>query len=146
MVRIAKPEDLEALIPLLISLFTQEVEFQPNRALHEKALAEILADERIGHIFVAENEGKIVGMVSALYTVSTALGSQVALIEDMVVDQAYRGKQLGSELLSFALDFIKQRGCLRATLLTDSDNMGAQKFYARHGFEISSMVPLRKRL
>lgn len=146
MVRVATAEDLEALMPLLISLFTQEVEFQPNRALHEKALAEILADERIGHLFVVEHEGKIVGMVSALYTVSTALGGEVALIEDMVVDQAYRGKQLGSELLSFALEFIKQKGCLRATLLTDSDNVGAQKFYARHGFETSSMMPLRKRM
>jgi len=46
-------------------------------------------------------------------------------------------------LLRYATDFARERGCKRITLLTDGDNRGAQRFYGRHGFIASSMVPLR---
>jgi hypothetical protein len=38
----------------------------------------ILSDASIGRIFVIKEEGYIVGMVSFLWTVSTALGAKVA--------------------------------------------------------------------
>jgi ribosomal protein S18 acetylase RimI-like enzyme len=32
---------------------------------------------------------------------------------------------------------------MRLTLLTDADNAPAQRFYQRHGFAPSAMIPLR---
>ncbi|NQY93466.1 MAG: GNAT family N-acetyltransferase, partial [Campylobacteraceae bacterium] len=86
---------------------------------------------------------KIVGMVNFLYTISTALGSKVAILEDMILDKNCRGQNLGTTLIDFALATAKESGCKRVTLLTDEDNTQAHKFYENKGFEKSSMVPFK---
>ena len=82
-------------------------------------------------------------MVSLLYTVSTALGERVALLEDMVVAEQERDKGIGSRLLGEAVAFAKLVGCKRITLLTDGANRAAQRFYQGHGFDVSTMLPMR---
>jgi GNAT superfamily N-acetyltransferase len=82
-------------------------------------------------------------MANLLYTVSTALGGKVGLLEDMVVRPEFRGQGVGLALLSAAIEYAQQVGCLRLTLLTDVDNLSAQQFYQRAGFAQSSMVPMR---
>jgi GNAT superfamily N-acetyltransferase len=82
-------------------------------------------------------------MVNLLYTVSTAIGERVALLEDMVVSSSERGQGVGSNIIKQAVDFAKVKGCKRITLLTDDDNSGAHRFYERHGFSRSSMVAFR---
>ena len=142
-IRLATPADIPALCALLDQLFAQEAEFTPDRAAQQRGLAAIISDPAVGEILIAETDGRIVAMVNLLYTVSTALGERVALLEDMVVDAAARGAGLGSALLERAVGHARERGCRRITLLTDADNAAAQRFYARHGFGPSPMIPLR---
>ena len=61
----------------------------------------------------------------------------------MVVQPIYRGSGAGSKLLRAAIDFANSAGCRRITLLTDQTNKVAQRFYERHGFNLSEMVPMR---
>ncbi len=140
---LATVSDTPALSALLSILFTQEAEFQPDTVAQQRGLNAILSDPALGEILVARQNGQIVGMVNVLYSISTALGARVALLEDMVVAPAMRGSGLGSQLLVAAIEHAKQRGCLRLTLLTDADNYAAQAFYQKQGFEKSSMIPLR---
>lgn len=142
-IRLATAADLPALCRLLDQLFAQEAEFTPDHAAQQRGLAAIVADPALGEILVAVEDGRPVGMVSLLYTVSTALGARVALLEDMVVDARARGAGLGSALLQAAIVHAQRRGCRRITLLTDGDNLAAQRFYRRHGFAPSPMRPLR---
>lgn len=139
----AQVADIPALCELLSDLFSQEAEFVPDREAQSRGLSRILADESLGTVWVFKDERHIVGMVSVLYTVSTALGAEVALLEDMVVAPSHRGRQIGARLLAHAIADARRRGCLRITLLTDADNARAQAFYARQGFVRSGMVPLR---
>ena len=85
----------------------------------------------------------VVGMVSLLFTESTALGAKVALLEDMIVLPEYRACKVGSKLLSAAIACALESGCKRITLLTDQANTQAQHFYKMHGFEQSSMTAFR---
>ncbi len=140
----ARSEDIPALVRLLEILFSQEDEFTPDAALQERGLRAILSDPQLGEIVVAEEEGRLVGMVSLLYTVSTALGSRVALLEDTVVDPSRRGAGVGSRLLEEALQVCRRRGCSRITLLSDARNTKAHRFYRRFGFVGSAMIPLRR--
>lgn len=140
---LATVSDTPALSALLSILFTQEAEFQPDTVAQQRGLNAILSDPALGEILVARQNGQIVGMVNVLYSISTALGARVALLEDMVVVPAMRGSGLGSQLIAAAIEHAKQRGCLRITLLTDADNYAAQAFYQKQGFEKSSMIPLR---
>lgn len=145
-IRPATPADLPALCALLDQLFAQEAEFTPDRAAQMRGLAAIVDDPQVGEILVAVEDGCVRAMVNLLYTVSTALGARVALLEDMVVDAGARGAGLGSTLLEAAIAHAERRGCRRITLLTDGDNLAAQRFYRRHGFQGSSMLPMRRAL
>jgi len=50
---------------------------------------------------------------------------------------------VGTKLLSQAISFARDQGCKRITLLTDQSNEHAQRFYAKQGFVMSGMVPMR---
>ena len=144
--RKAEIEDIAVLCELLWELFSQEVEFTPNKETQEKALKKIIEDENIGDIFVAVKENKVIAMVNVLYTISTALGEKVAILEDMVVSQNYKNQKIGSSLIEFTLDYLKKNSFKRVTLLTDSDNFNAHNFYKKHEFTKSSMIVFRKSL
>ena len=74
---------------------------------------------------------------------STALGEQVALLEDMIVSPDERELGIGSMLLDHVVKYATKKGCKRITLLTDKTNIRAQKFYKQHKFNRSSMIPFR---
>ena len=88
-------------------------------------------------------DGAIVGMINLLFTISTAEGGFVMVLEDLVVHKEYQSKGYGSKLLQHAIDFAKQKNFLRITLLTDRPENLAQEFFRRHGFVESSMIPMR---
>lgn len=138
--------DVPELSDLLGLLFGQEAEFKPDREAQNRGLSRIVADPSLGFILAGKVDGRIVAMVNVLFTVSTALGERVALLEDMVVAEEHRGAGLGSTLLERAMDEARESGCRRITLLTDADNEKGQRFYRRHGFVRSVMVPFRKHL
>ena len=142
-ITLATLADIPDLCGLLDLLFTQEAEFTPDTAAQQRDLTAIIQNPDVGQILIARQAGKAVGMVSLLYTVSTALGGRVALMEDMVVTPDTRGQGVGAQLLAHAIALAKANGCLRITLLTDAVNEAAQRFYQRQGFVVSPMLPLR---
>ncbi|MFZ3088013.1 MAG: GNAT family N-acetyltransferase [Methylotenera sp.] len=139
----AKASDIPALCELLGILFSQEADFNPDFNAQSRGLARIIGNPDVGLILVARRDAQVVGMVSLLYTISTALGARVALLEDMVISPGMRGSGVGSRLLEQAIQTARSSGCKRITLLTDHDNESAQRFYQRHGFTFSAMIPLR---
>ena len=139
----ATTKDVAALCALLTTLFDQEAEFTSDPVLHRRAVEIILSQPETGQIWVAKRQGEIVGMINLLFTISTALGAPVALLEDVVVAPAHRNTGIGSRLVRTAIEAARQRGCRRITLLTDANNTGAQRLYARHGFERSAMTAMR---
>lgn len=142
-IQAARAADIPALCELLAALFAQETEFAPNAGAQARGLARIIGNPAVGTILLARDGEAIVGMVSLLFTVSTALGERVALLEDMVVAPAARGRGVGSDLLREAIAHARAQGCRRITLLTDGTNEAAQRFYARHGFARSGMMAMR---
>lgn len=139
----ASETDIPALSELLSVLFTQEVEFIPNTSAQYNGLAKIICNPDLGAVLVVREGRDILAMVNILFTISTALGERVALLEDMIVSPNARRSGLGSDLLTQAISFARSQGCKRITLLTDRENKSAQRFYAKHGFTESTMVPLR---
>jgi GNAT superfamily N-acetyltransferase len=140
---IATSADIPQLCDLLALLFDQETEFRPDRKLQVEGLRQIIGFPERGEILVLREGTSIIGMVNILYTISTALGGRVAILEDMVVVPEERSRGAGSRLLKEAIALAKNRGCLRITLLTDRMNDAAQRFYGRHGFNVSPMIPMR---
>ncbi len=139
----ASINDLPQLCELLNDLFTQDIEFMPDLDKQKNGLEAIINNPEIGEILVLKGDGKILGMVSLLYSISTALGGKVAILEDMIIHKDFRNHGLGKELLGEVVRFSKERNCLRLTLLTDFNNDSAIQFYQQFGFKKSEMIPMR---
>ena len=139
----ASLEEIPQLARLLGELFRQEADFEPAYARQERGLRMIIESPEVGQILVLRESGKVMGMVNLLFTVSTAEGGWVAVLEDLIVDVAARGRGAGRELLEAAILCAHNRGCSRVTLLTDMANVTARRFYARRGFKESAMIPMR---
>ncbi len=142
--RLAAFEDIPALCDLLKILFEQEKEFCFEQNKQENALKTLLSSPDLGAILVIEEMGKIVGMVTILYTFSTALNEKVGLLEDMIIAPDHRNKGLGSALIDHAFKFADSKGLKRITLLADGTNKKAHEFYKKNHFYCSEMVPFRK--
>jgi AraC family transcriptional regulator of adaptative response/methylated-DNA-[protein]-cysteine methyltransferase len=143
---VARTDELPQLLALLTILFAQEQEFAPDYEKQTRALEKILSDESVGTVYVARDEGQVIGMASLLYTVSTAEGGPAALFEDLVVLPTHRGRGIGAALAAFVIAEARRRGVLRITLLTDMQNERAQNFYRSLGFTDSTMKPMRLKL
>jgi GNAT superfamily N-acetyltransferase len=136
-------EDLPQLTDLLYDLFTQEGDFVPNRAKQMRGLRLILEQPSRGRIFVLRQNGTILGMINLLFTISTAEGGFVIMLEDVIVHRAHRGKGFGDKLLKHSIAYARKKDFLRITLLTDRLNDQGQHFFKEHGFFESQMIPLR---
>lgn len=140
----ARSVDLEDLVRLLTLLLGQEAEFTPDADKQRAGLGIIVADRRVGAIYVLEVDDRVVGMASLLFTVSTALGGRVAIFEDFVLAPEVRGRGLGRLLLAGVVARAKRLKVLRLTLLTDGNNHRAQHLYAAAGFVPSEMTVMRR--
>ncbi len=137
-------EDLPALTELVMELFAISGDFSPDRSVQEKGLQLVLEQPNRGRIFVLRNNHRIFGMVNLLFTISTARGGFVILMEDVVVHPAHRGQGYGTMLLKYVTDFAKQKNFKRITLLTDKISEESQEFFRKNGFEHSNMIPMRR--
>ena len=135
--------DITELCGLLGVLFSQEIEFKTDSNAQKRGLRAIITNPEVGIILVARHNDEVIGMVNILFTVSTALGGRVAILEDMVVLLSKRGSGIGSQLLTAAIATARENNCQRLTLLTDSNNKIAHGFYEKHGFTRSPMLPFR---
>ena len=140
----ATSDDLDALTELLGLLFEHEPEFSANRAKQAAGLKLILDNPTVGRILVARKENLIVGMVNLLFTVSTALGKQVVILDDLVVGLSERGKGVGKMLMDAAIAYCVKHDFARISLQTDFDNYAAQHLYESRGFVRSTMIAYRK--
>jgi len=139
----ATEADLDELSEMLGELFAQESDFRPDKEKQLRGLRLIFEQPSRGRVFVLRRDGAIVGMINLLFTISTAEGGFVILLEDLVIHKEHQGHGYGSKLLQHAIDFAKQKNFLRITLLTDRPENVAQEFFRRHGFVESSMIPMR---
>ncbi|EEF62772.1 GCN5-related N-acetyltransferase [Pedosphaera parvula Ellin514] len=118
----------------------------PDHERQVRALKQIIGQPELGCILVLREMDEILGMVNLLFTISTAEGGRVILLEDLIVRREHRGRGLGTMLMEACIAFAKENGISRITLLTDGDNAEAIRFYHKHGFQASPMRPLRLRV
>src|SRR5438105_15861863 len=118
--------DLDEVSGMLGGLFAQESDFRPDKEKQLRGLRLIFEQPSRGRVFVLRRDGVIVGMINLRFTISTAEGGFVVLLEDLVVHKQYQGHGYGAKLLNHAIEFARQKNFLRITLLTDRPENVAQ--------------------
>ena len=142
-VETATLEDLPQLVQLLVELFHEEEDFVPNEIKHETGLRIILEEPSRGRILIIRNDHTIMGMANLLFTITTAMGGMAVLLEDVIIHPAHRGQGYGGMLLAKVEKYSRKKGFKRVTLLTDKISAESQRFFQRHGYTFSSMIPMR---
>src|SRR5438552_6130742 len=101
----ATEADLDELSELLGGLFAQESDFRPDKDKQLRGLRLIFEQPSRGRVFVLRRDGAIVGMINLLFTISTAEGGFVMLLEDLVIHKQHQAHGYGAKLLNYAIDF-----------------------------------------
>ena len=136
-------EDLDEITELVMELLEVQGDFTPIRSNQENGLRLILESPSRGRIFVLRNDHCIIGVVNLLFTISTAVGGMVIILEDFIVHPVHRGQGYGSRMLAHVRKFAKDKKFIRITLLTDKISADSQKFFNAQGFHHSNMIPMR---
>ena len=136
-------EDMPQLVELLSALFSVEEDFVPDPKKQEHGVRMILEQPSRGRIFVLRTDHMAIVMANLLFTISTAEGGLVVLLEDVIVHPQHRGQGYGGQLLDYVIQFAREKGFRRITLLTDRISAESQSFFQKHGFKFSSMIPMR---
>ncbi|MDO9040945.1 MAG: GNAT family N-acetyltransferase [Desulfocapsaceae bacterium] len=140
--RSAEPADLDSLVSLLAALFSIEEDFVFDEPKQRRGLSLMLENER-GRVLVAEAEGLVIGMCSGQLLVSTAEGGLSLLVEDVVVDERWRGRGVGRLLMAAISDWAKANKVSRLQLLADRNNVPALDFYRSLGWHTTELICLR---
>ncbi|NJN89789.1 MAG: GNAT family N-acetyltransferase [Leptolyngbyaceae cyanobacterium SL_5_14] len=85
-------------------------------------------------IFVASNNGHIVGFTQLYPSFSSVSMKRVWILNDLFVEQACRKQGVAKLLLSTAEDFVRQTGAIRISLATQTSNIVAQSLYESLGY------------
>lgn len=87
---------------------------------------------------IAEREGQMVGYCKIGFDVTLehdAKGRRVMELKQLYLRGSETGSGIGAALMDWALDEARARGFDDVILSVWSQNFGAQRFYARYGFE-----------
>jgi len=136
-------EDLSSLTDLVVDLLDLQDDFTPDPALQKKGIRHILEEPARGRIFVVRSQDRIVGMANLLFTVSTAMGGFVLIMEDVIIHPDHRGHGYGARLLESVIEFAREKDFKRITLLADKLSNESQAFFQQHGFHYSTLIPMR---
>jgi len=134
LIREAKESDLLTIRQLTLELIET---MGDTEGIDIKLIAENcrnLLSEVNSYILVAEIEGIIVGFVN-FTTRKTILHCGLSgLIDELIVAKNYRGKGVGKQLLSSAIEKSRQLGCCEVEVSTEKTNIKAREFYRQCGF------------
>jgi len=144
-IREARDTDLSALAALLLELMTHHgvMPLSPERAA--ATIAAVLRAPTARY-FVAEVEGRIVGMLQVNERFSTWDAAPYGYIEDFCVTAAWRGRQIGTLLLDHLAAWARERGWTRLDLDVSASLTDSVRFYARRGYEDTGSLFYRLRL
>lgn len=90
-------------------------------------------------ILVAENDSKIVGLVSIIILRRLNHTKSEMYIPELAVTENLRHQGIGKKLITFCIDVAKKKKCYRIRLESGNQRKESHKFYRDLGFEQTSL-------
>lgn len=146
-IRRASKEDIPRIAELLLEVQKVHSDARPDlftagaRKYTDGELEEILSDET-KPVFAAELGGRIVGYAFCIISSPqshTLRPVRTLYIDDLCVDNNYRGHHIGTKLYNYVVSYAKSEGCYNVTLNVWADNKNAVKFYEKIGLKIQKI-------
>ncbi|MFQ6269065.1 N-acetyltransferase family protein [Kutzneria viridogrisea] len=138
--RRAREADVAAIVAMLADDVLGATRESPDDlSPYLAAFKDIEADPN-QYLVVADREGEVVGTMQLTFLPGLSRkGATRAQIEGVRVRGTERGTGLGSQLMTWAVDQARSRGCTVVQLTSDTARTDAHRFYEQLGFTASHL-------
>lgn len=144
-VKQAGPEDLQSLLPFIKAYYEfDSIPFQPVEI--GRSLTELLRNPSLGRVWIVYAGKESVGYVIVTFGYDLEFGGFIATVTELFIVPAHRGRGMGTQVLQFVENTCRDLGIRALELQVEQDNVEAQAFYRKLGFNTHERIPLSKRL
>jgi GNAT superfamily N-acetyltransferase len=138
-IREAGDGDVAAIASAVESLLLELGGRRPERQELEAETRALLEEPAGGSALIAEADGNVVGVLSASWQRAIHVPGVYATIQDLWVDEAWRSRGVGAELVEALASQARARGVSRLEVGLPRETFAAiastESFYSRNGFE-----------
>lgn len=136
-IRKANKSDVPALFALINELAVFEKAPEEVINTEEKMMEEGFGESPYFHAYMAEVDGRVVGMSLVYFRYSTWKGKTVYL-EDLIVNEPFRNRGIGKLLFERTMAFAREENCARMTWQVLDWNEPAISFYKNYGAQFDN--------
>ena len=124
-------KDFENLLPLFRQLWPEQV--LNTEAMNKVYIDNVKRDDR--YYLCAETNDRVVGFCSLSLKNSLWQQGYTGHIDELIVDEEFRRKGVGKELLERIIEIARNKKCCRIELDSAHHRVKAHRFYLNNGFE-----------
>ena len=128
-VRDANLQDAASIVSLVQELAKSDGLQSPIHA----AYVEYYLAQSNCYALVAELDSQMIGLLSYLMKPDLYHAGDTCYITELVVAEGSRARGVGSALMEALFVRLESLGCIEVSVTTMPDNLGAVRFYKRHG-------------
>ncbi len=143
--RVAKIADLEMLLEFVREFHAIEnLPFDEN--IDRDVLRHFLEDESLGQAWLVQHGDEAIGYMILTLGYGLESRGREAFLEEFYLCAKYRGQGIGTQALAFAENTCRVLGVRALHLEVDFENPGAQRLYARRGYQCYHRFLMTKQL
>ena len=88
----------------------------------------------LGFVWLACDDRGVAGICVVCYAISTSLGTVVAKLDDVSVNEDRRGQGVGTAMIEQLKEELRRQSVMRIDVAVHVDNAQAKRFYEKLGF------------
>lgn len=131
---IARQTDIEMILNLMQEFYAHE-KLPFNEFKARDALTGLINDKTFGCVWLITIKGKTIGYVILTFGFSIEYHGQEAFIDEVFIEETYRGKGIGTKVVEFLEKQCRDLGINAIHLEVERENIPAQNFYRKIGFQ-----------
>lgn len=125
-------------IPVILNFILELAEYEGVKDQIQstaEGLRDVLFEKHITDALIAELSGVPVGFAIWAYSFSTFTGKPTVYIDDLYVQEEYRGKGIGSMIFSRIAEIAYEKDCGRMDWYCMETNVSGKDYYHKMGAE-----------
>ena len=137
LIRVSTHDDISSILNLLYDLDRPRPLDDDEVKIFKNKISDYFLDSQ-KNIVVAQQDKKIVGVVSIIYLQRLNHVKTEMYIPELIVTKKLRYLGIGKKLMQYCMELAKKKNCYRIRLESGNSRKESHKFYKSIGFEQSA--------
>lgn len=108
-------------------------------------LAEFISTEYLGRVYLVSNDEEIIGYFVLTFCFSFEFKGRTAFVDELFLQDTYRGKGIGGQVLDFVDEQAQRLGLKALHLEVERHNENGKRLYVKKGFKEHGRALMTKR-